>query len=41
MEFRGLAPWPQAVPVVEVASGDATLDLHNSAFTGVCFDTVS
>jgi hypothetical protein len=39
MEFRGLAPWPQAVPVVEVASRDATLDLHNCAdFTGVCFD---
>ena len=38
MEFRGLVPWPQAVPLVEVETGDSTLDLHNWAqFTGVSF----
>jgi hypothetical protein len=39
MEFRRLAPWPQAVPMIEIESGDSRLDLHNWAdFTGLRFD---
>ena len=38
MQFHGLEPWPDRVPLIEVESAGEVLDLHNRAeFAGLTF----